>query len=520
MYIDSRKLEKNSIVEGDICIIGAGAAGVSIALDWINSGYNVILLEGGGFEYDEEVQQLYDGEVSGQKYYPIMSTRIHMFGGSTNCWGGFCSPFDDIDFKKRDWVNNSGWPITNKDLEDYYKRTKKVLELHDDNYSLEYWQKNDPTLVKFPFDNDLISNKMWQFSPPSRFLNIYRDTISESKNINLYTYANVTNITANELSSKIEEVEIKSTVGKSHKVRASQFILACGAIQNARILLSSNKQISNGIGNQNDVVGRYFMEHFELQTSEVWFSKDYPMKLYKNIPGETKARAELGLKETVQEKYKILNGTLSFVPLLKSKTWKPMIERRQHKDPFYDYAKNSNSIVQKIKRKLSKVKDGNIKNIENAYSIFTRMEQEPKSFSRISLSNEKDSLGMPKTHLKWNLNNIEKKSLRTLNKVVAKQMGISDIGRMKLAEFLVDEDDNTWSDSISFGRHHMGTTRMDNDPKKGVVDSDCKVHGISNLYVAGSSCFPTSGAANPTFTLVALSLRLSDHIKNIISTNT
>jgi len=392
------------------------------------------------------------------------------------------------------------------------------LELHANDYSLEYWQKQDPTLVKFPFDNELILNKMWQFSPPSRFLTNYRDIISESKNINLYTYANVMNITANEISSKIEEVEIKSAVGKSHKVRANQFILACGAIQNARILLASNKQIAIGLGNGNDLVGRYFMEHFELKTSEVWFSKDYPMKLYKNILGETKARAELGLKESIQEKYEVLNGTVSFVPLSKAKLWKPLIEK-QHNDPFYDYSNNSNSIGEKIKRKLSKLKDRNIKNIENAYSVFTRMEQEPKFFSRICLHDEKDSLGMPKAHLKWNLNTLEKKSLRTLNMIIARQMGIADIGRMKLAEFLVDEDDNTWSDSISFGRHHMGTTRMDDDPKKGVVDSNCKVHGISNLYIAGSSCFPTSGAANPTFTLVALSLRLSDHIKNLISKN-
>ena len=519
MYFDSRKLESNSIIKGDICIIGAGAAGISIALEWINSGYTVVLLEGGGFEYDQDVQELYNGEVTGQNYYPLMSTRIHMFGGSTNCWGGFCSPLDDIDFKKRDWVDNSGWPITNKELEEYYRRSKKVLELHANDYSLEYWQKQDPSLVKFPFDNELISNKMWQFSPPSRFLEIYKDIITESQNIKLYTYANVMNITANQTNSKIREVEIKNGVGKSHIVRANQFILACGAIQNARILLASNKQMSKGIGNENDLVGRYFMEHFELETSEVWFSNEYPMKLYKNIPGETKARAELCLNESIQEKYKVLNGTISFVPLAKSKSWMPLIEK-QHNDPFHNYSNSSNSIGDKIKRKFSKLKEKNIKNIENAYAIFTRMEQEPKSFSRICLNAEKDSLGMPKAHLKWNLNTLEKKSLRTLNMIIARQMGIADIGRMKLADFLVDEDDHTWSDSISFGRHHIGTTRMDNDPKKGVVDVNCKVHGLSNLFVAGSSCFPTSGAVNPTFTIVALSLRLSDHIKNQIAKNT
>ncbi len=107
MHTDARNLSNNSIIEGDICIVGAGAAGVSIALDWSNSGYKVILLEGGGFEYESQIQDLNKGSLSGQKYYPLRASRLHYFGGTTGHWGGMCAPFDELDFKKRDWVPNA-----------------------------------------------------------------------------------------------------------------------------------------------------------------------------------------------------------------------------------------------------------------------------------------------------------------------------------------------------------------------------------------------------------------------------
>ena len=129
MHIDARNLANNSVIQGDICIIGAGTAGISIALEWINTPYKVILLEGGGFEYDDKVQELYNGKITGQKYYPLKSARLHYFGGTTGHWAGMCAPFDEIDFKKRDWVPNSGWPINRKDLDPFYARANKTLQV-------------------------------------------------------------------------------------------------------------------------------------------------------------------------------------------------------------------------------------------------------------------------------------------------------------------------------------------------------------------------------------------------------
>src|SRR5436190_24214069 len=152
MHIDARQLDNGSVIEGDICIIGAGAAGISIALDWENTPYKVILLEGGGFEYDDKVQELYNGKITGLPYYPMKASRLHYFGGSSGHWGGFCAPYDEMDFEKRDWVNNSGWPIKLEDITPYYPKVHPILDLGAYEWDAEYWHKQNPLLKPLPFD--------------------------------------------------------------------------------------------------------------------------------------------------------------------------------------------------------------------------------------------------------------------------------------------------------------------------------------------------------------------------------
>src|SRR6185369_2532123 len=169
MHRDATQVENHTVIEGDICIVGAGMAGIAMALDLADTPYKVILLEGGGFEVDHKMQDLYRGKNIGQRYYPLQSLRLHYFGGTTGHWAGFCSPLDPIDFEKRDWVPYSGWPIKRTDLDPYYARAHKKLELGPYEYQDSYWVEKDPKLDSLPFDHTTIFNKMWQFSPPTRF---------------------------------------------------------------------------------------------------------------------------------------------------------------------------------------------------------------------------------------------------------------------------------------------------------------------------------------------------------------
>jgi choline dehydrogenase-like flavoprotein len=512
MHIDARKLENNSLIEGDICIVGAGAAGISIALEWINSPYKIILLEGGGFEYDEKVQELYDGKTTGQRYYPLKSARLHYFGGTTGHWAGFCSTFDEIDFEKRDWIPYSGWPIKRKDLDPFYARAQKNAELGPYEYDLSYWRKKDPELIPLPLDENVVWNKIWQFSPPTRFGLKYKNRIVAARNVHLYTYANAVDITSGETVSSVNKITVKNYAGKEHTVKAKYFIIACGAIQNARILLACNKQASQGLGNDHDLVGRFFMEHLEIKSGELWFDRLIPLKLYQMEFGVTKMRAELAISAKKQEEFKILNGTVSLSPLALANNTRPMIEVWSGSDP----RRNLDNLFENFKNASQVKPPPENSGINKAFELFTRVEQAPNPSSRITLNTEKDSLGMPRSILHWVLTPMEKKSIRKIDELIGQQVGLAGIARVKVLDYLKDEKDNSWPSFTGGGWHHMGTTRMSDDAKTGVVDANCKVHGMANLYIAGSSCFVTAAAPNPTLTLIALSLRLSDHLKQRI----
>jgi choline dehydrogenase-like flavoprotein len=512
MHIDARNLENNSLIEGDICIAGAGAAGISMALEWINTPYKIILLEGGGFEYDEQVQELYAGKTRGQRYFPLKSIRLHYFGGTTGHWAGWCAEFDEIDFKERDWVPRSGWPITLEDVKPFYPRAQKYVEVGPDNFSLAHWQEKDATLKPLPFDENKVWSKMWQFSPPTRFGTKYKDPIVNAKNIHLYTYANLVDITANENVSEIKEVTVKNYAEKQHIIRAKFFILACCSVQNARILLSANKQAPKGLGNNYDHVGRYFMEHLEIKTGSLWITDPADVKLYMIEFGKTKARAELAISEKIQTQYKILNGTSSLSPLELAMNEPAFIEVWQ------DDKDAMNKTLKKFERDVKPAKIDIPKGFK-PYQLFTRMEQAPNPNSRITLDTERDSLGMPRAMLNWELTPLERNSLRIINTIIGQEAGRVSMGRVKVYDYLQDEKDESWPSFTGGGWHHMGTTRMGNDPKQSVVDANCKVHGIDNLYVAGSSCYVTAAAVNPTLTLIALTLRLSDHIKERMTKN-
>lgn len=510
MHTDGRFLTNESVIEGDICIVGAGAAGISMALEWNKTNAKVILLEGGGFAYDPKIQDLYAGKTTGQPYYPLMSARLHYFGGTTGHWAGFCSTYDPIDFQKRDWVKYSGWPIVHTDLDPYYARAQKKLELGPYDYSIEFWQKRDPSMVPLIAQSSVIWNKIWQFSPPTRFGEKYKNEIVQSRNIHLYTYANVVQILTNEEGSAVRELIVKSPAGSQQRVRAKKYILACCAIQNARLLLASNQQFPKGLGNNNDLVGRFFIEHLEIKCAELWLMKPDALKLYAFSFGITKARAELAIHAEKQKEYEILNGTVSLLPLEMAKKLMPAIESWNQQDPRTSADRFIGGHI-KVAKETALPAAGS-----RGYELFTRIEQAPNPDCRVTLDTELDGLGVPRASLHWQLSPLEKRSLRKIVELIGQEVGLAGVGRVRLMDYLTDVHDQSWPSFTGGGWHHMGTTRMSDDPKQGVVDANCKVHGISNLFIAGSSCFATAGAANPTLTLVALTLRLSDHIKGLM----
>jgi choline dehydrogenase-like flavoprotein len=274
------------------------------------------------------------------------------------------------------------------------------------------------------------------------------------------------------------------------------------------MLLASNRQAPNGLGNDNDLVGRYFMEHLEVVAARMVLAEPAPMKLYMTTFGVTKHFGELALARAKQKDLRLLNGTTS-------------LRAQASQNAERGVAGFSADAVANVRRReenLLTARRGEATPADDAkrleYTMQVRMEQAPNPDSRIMLSDEKDALGVPRTKLDWRLSEFEKRSIRQTHEVIGTEVGRLGLGRIQLSEWLLT-DEPMWSPTLGGGWHHMGTTRMSDDPKQGVVDSQCKVHGIANLHIAGSAVFPTAGAANPTLTLIAMTLRLSDHIRDL-----
>lgn len=512
MHTDARTLDDGSLIEGDICIVGAGAAGISMALEWIDAGHHVILLEGGGFEYSLDMQALYAGKSTGDPYnVPLEVARLHYFGGTTNHWAGWCSPMEPLNFEKRDWVPYSGWPFDKKHLDPYYARAHVHLELGPYEYDPSFYEANREGYKQLPFNDELVWTKMWQFSPPTRMGTRYREDIVNAENIHLYTYANVSEIEANETVREVTGLKAQTIDGKTHHVKARYYVLACGAIQNARVLLASNNQAPAGIGNDNDLVGRFFMEHIEMGSAQLITEEPSVLPMYQFSVGPTTRppTGELALSEKVQRDQGILNSTASLrggtFPEEMSSFFKRFAEMQAEKQSPEERRERRNSSW--------RVPEG----ARQDFRLQTRAEQAPNPDSRVVLSNEKDALGMPFADLHWKLTELDQRSIRVFFEIVAREFGRTGVGRLQLLDWLIDGDDSEWPHFLSGGFHHMGTTRMHDDPKQGVIDANARVHGVENLFVAGASTFPTSGAPNPTLTLVAQSIRLSDHLKGKLS---
>lgn len=495
MLIDSRELDDNHFISCDICIIGAGAAGITIAKSYLSTGASVCLMESGDFKADSDTQDLYkgwtvfNGEPERESY--LHGSRLRYFGGSTNHWAGWCRPLDPMDFKKKDWVDYSGWPIDESDLASYYSTAADVVEIDpfkEYTYDGRGFAGQDSVI-----NSQNMCAKHFHFSPPTRFGVKYREDLVDAKNIKIYINANAQKIYLNEKGDQVKKVAFETLTGVRFSVNAKITVVATGGVENARLLLLSNNIQKNGIGNEHDQLGRYFMDHPHYPHAANLFLSDTPENLdVYDRSKNTKRVSVLGFTDKMQKKNRLLNTAMQiFMPRENPDEVKNAAEVFQTFDAIRRIQLNKNS---KFLGQLEMISELN-----------------PDPNNRITLDSEVDRFGLQKSRLVLNLT---KQHLRTITKSIElfaiELAGISN-GRLRIG-FSEEQPTRNYYPA----NHHSGTTRMSENPQSGVVDSDCKLHGVSNLFVAGSSIFPTTGFANPTFTIVAMAQRLSDHIKQLV----
>ncbi len=467
----------------DLCIIGAGAAGLTL-FDALQErararGESIIIIESGGFEPDPDTQFLYQGYIAGQAL-ELAGTRLRCFGGSTQHWSGLTRPLMPIDMAKRPWVAHSGWPITHDEVARHYPRACQILGLGDYDYdSARNPHPNGPSLRHAPGSS--IQTCLYRVSAPVRLGNDMRAAMEASASTTTILHANVTELVPSPDATHMERIEARTFEGKRLTVRAKRFVLAAGGIENARLLLASRSVERNGVANANNLVGRYFLEHPHLDFGATLLGTDdaklgawWRAYATRNFTGPVATRHALHVTPEGQRR----EGITGVVAVPRWLSTEPVPEH------------------------------GPIR-----IELLLMSEQQPNPDSRVVLAEDQapDALGMPRTRLDWRVGESDLKTLTAGVRLIAEELGARGLGMIREGTQLQRERFPHYED-VYPGGHHMGTTRMSDDPKLGVVDRNCKAHAYDNFYIAGSSVFPTSGFCNPTLTIVAMTLRLAEHL--------
>jgi choline dehydrogenase-like flavoprotein len=528
--MDANELAPGSVLEADICIVGAGAAGITLASEFEGMSQTVCLIESGSYRPEEDTQSLYDLSSAGYPVTEDFMSRARYFGGTCNLWAGRSMKLTALDLEARDWVPNSGWPIRHGELDRYYDQAGRILGIPSfESFASALEWRMSPS-ERALFDNpDLKPNISLWARKPLRFAARYRTGLKRSRNVNVCLHANATEVLLNPQGDTVEEVRIATLGGKRMSIRAKRFVLACGGLENARLLLVSRGSNESGVGNRHDLVGRFYMDHPRALSGTVRLrgTHAWPLVLGHALR-DGMGQVGIQLSEARQRGDRLLNNYLTL-----ERKWSPQTARAYQ------------SCIQAMKVLLRKGYSGErlplsrVKLAVIPHSIYLlaprelmphslyRMlkaarttfgkrlmeltvvnycEQVPNRESRVFLGVERDKLNMNRLVLHWKVGSEETRTLTQLHELLDRHLRKRGIGHLV-------SDEQRLEPFYSDASHHIGTTRMSDDPRNGVVDRNCLVHGLRNLFIAGSSIFPTCGHANPTWTIVALTLRLADWLK-------
>jgi choline dehydrogenase-like flavoprotein len=511
-----------------------------------DAGIDVLLLEAGGFKHDAKAQSLYRGTVLDPSLHnPLEAHRARRFGGTTNIWGGRLVPFDPIDFERRDWIAASGWPIGIEDIAPFYPQANELCDGGQFEYSVAgSFPVSGREMIR-GFQGEYFSaDTIERFSMPTNFGRRYREPLAAAANLRVLLHANVMEIQLDEAGKTVVSLDIRTDQGKRLQVVAKKFVLGAGGLETVRLMLASNGVHKNGVGNDHDGVGRYYMAHLAGTigtfapapgTGAVWNE-------YEIADHEVYCRRRLALRPEAQRKSRSGNfiarlhhtrisdpshgsGVLSSFRLGRFAIPERFRTRLQEDvSSWTDLAHHTVNVLRDLpaivgfaghmltKRLLAARKYPSvvIRPRSNRYSLDFHAEQEPNRVSQVRLSvTERDEFGMPRLEVDWRYTQQDVATITNSLALFAEDVARSGCGTYR---FQPDEVENEIRRYGAYGGHHLGTTRMGSDPLTSVVDANCRVHGLNNLYIAGGSVFATSSQANPTLTAVALALRLGNHL--------
>ncbi|MEV6392327.1 GMC family oxidoreductase [Nocardia xishanensis] len=532
MRIEELAAVRDEELTADVCVVGSGPAGLTIAAELANSALRVLVLESGGRESSDAANALDDYDnVGARRAQPDRIAGDRILGGNSHSWSGRCALLDELDFRHRPWVPGSGWPIGPADLEPYLRRAACHIGIgHGSGFTDDnFWALAGRARPAEALDPRRLRPYFWQISrDPSDPFDCKRfGAHVESRSatdVLVIVGATATHLDTDTDGTHVETLQVAGADPRPRTVRARAVVLATGGIGNPRLLLASRRARPEGLGNRNDQVGRYLMDHrcgavgaLEPTAAEA-ITQRFGKYVVKTPHGRHTFVHGVALAPDIQAREGLLNCALWLqeVPAADD-PWdsvKQLLRGRGDRHDARVALANSGLLLAGARRRL--IQHTGLPHKLDRIELRCMVEQAPNRDSRVTLTDRADRLGMPTARVDWRVHDQEDVTVRR-----AAALAVAEFARLGFAAptlFDWAAPDSALPLELTDWAHPTGTTRMSADPRDGVVDADCLVHGMDNLFVAGSSVFPTAGHANPTLTIVALAVRLADHLRTKVGT--
>jgi choline dehydrogenase-like flavoprotein len=519
MILDLKTMNAPTELSCDLCVVGSGAAGLTIASEMMRTRLSTVIVESGSLEHEPPTQALYDVDISGLPHPGATEGRLRICGGSTTQWGGQALPLMRHDFERREWVPHSGWPISLDELMPYYARACRYLLVDNLNFDSDLFARlrTRPPV----FDTHRVWYHFSKWSPKPSLREHYLPDLGSSDRCTLLLHANVTGVVLDKTLNRVETIEACSLADQKITVRARTFVLGVGGIETARLLLANNKQQPNGIGNEHDLVGRFFQDHPSAMIG--WLKTSNPARAQRFLNVFHKKGLKYSVRCTATPRWQKEHRTLN---VSMGTTFVEGGSALQDAKDIYAAMRGeiiSGSVARKLLRTARHANAAllpawHFLALGRSFSPNARMqiglttEQEPNPESRILLSDRTDALGIRRSNVRWKLTDLTRHTIGAFAWALREEFQRAGIGDIELDEWVHDEA-QPWTNHVTDQFHHIGTARMNESPRLGVVDPNCQIHGVANLYVGSSAVFPTGGHSNPTLTIIALCMRLSDRLK-------
>lgn len=543
MITTSTGLPDSTLQHVDVCIIGAGAAGITLACELDGCGLSVILLEAGGLDSDPVVTDYYRGTAT-EPHLDLTQYRRAAFGGTTSLWGGRCVPLDPIDFERRDYVPDSGWPIPYAEVAQYYPRALTYCDAGRFDFTIGgSLPKAPPTIGGFDGNHGMITDRIERYSLPTDFGKRYRRQIAQSTNVTAALYARCVNLNKRAGGDTIESVDFIDRTGRRRCVAARMVVLATGGIEAPRLLMNSDRE-GPGFGNRYDLLGRFYSCHFENTCGRLASNGAAVAFDFEKTTDGIYCRRQLGFSEDAQRQHRLLNmafrlhfpdysdfthgsSVMSAIYLAKSvlpAEYRAILQHGKQSNtsaPALPHLRNVVAGLPKLAKFagewLIKVKFARRKlpytlvpNADGTFPLEFNSEQTPSPSNRVSITQDIDRHGLKRVHIAWRMSQSDVDSAYRGFLLLRDSINTGLACRLEFDEGQLRD---RISHSLPLGGHHIGATRMANAARAGVVGPDCALFELPNLFIASSAVFPTSGQANPTLTIVALAIRLARHIR-------